>query len=184
MTSSQSSKIHQVLLESTHEVLGSTHSHGLEPGERTFLAELERLLFEQFGTLTGKGMAIRMGRSGFQTGLRRWGESLGFYTLEYRLLPFNRRVRVGLEQIARFLEEEASFHVIVSDDPDHWVIEIEKDSRSAGDLSPVTCSLLTGVFQEFMQWAGSGRFFTVRETACVNQGAPCCRYEISRKPLE
>ncbi len=104
MALSPSPEIHQVLLESTHEVLGKGQSGFLQPEEKTFLTELERLLTEQFGTLTGRGMAIRMGRSGFQTGLRRWGEMLGFYSLDFRLMPFPRRVRFGLDQIARFLE--------------------------------------------------------------------------------
>lgn len=184
MALSHSPEIHQVLLESTHEVLGKGQSGLLQPGEKAFWTELERLLTEQFGTLTGRGMAIRMGRSGFQTGLRRWGETLGFYSLDFRLMPFPRRVRFGLDQIARFLEERTSLQISIHEEPEHWIVEIRQTPSCTNPTSPVLCSLLMGMFQEFMQWLGSGRFFPVRETQCVAQGSPCCRFEISRKPLE
>jgi predicted hydrocarbon binding protein len=179
-----SSEIHQVLLESTHEVFGSEPDQVFIPEHKNFLQKLEQVLYERFGTQTGKGMAIRMGRSGFQTGLRRWGETLGLYSLEYRLLPFNRRVKIGLEQIARFLEEQAPLRMSICEENNFWVIEVTQNPACAEHSNTITCYLLTGMFQEFMQWVGSGRFFPIRETLCRTKGAPCCRFEISRKPLE
>ncbi|MEJ5313509.1 MULTISPECIES: 4-vinyl reductase [Anaerolinea] len=179
-----SSEIHQILVESMHEVSGIEPQEAFLSGNKKFLQALERVLYDRFGSLTGKGMAIRMGRSGFQTGLRRWGETLGLYSLEYRLLPFNRRVKVGLEQIARFLEEQAPLRMSICEEDNFWVIEVTQKPACAEHSNTITCYLLTGMFQEFMQWVGSGRFFPVRETLCRTKGAPCCRFEISRKPLE
>ncbi len=179
-----SSEIHQVLVESTYEVFGREPQVAFTPGTKNFLQELERALYARFGTQTGNGMAIRMGRSGFQTGLRRWGETLGLYALEYRLLPFNRRVKVGLEQIARFLEDQSSLRMSIHEEDNFWVIEVTQMPACVENPTAITCYLLTGMFQEFMQWVGSGKFFPTRETACRSNGSPCCRFEISRKPLE
>jgi predicted hydrocarbon binding protein len=187
--------IQKVVIEGVKEIIGPVEARELftrvKPGAGSrgagfpSLEEIHRLLIKRYGERGGQGVALRAGRAAFKFGLRTWGGEAGFTGMSYRLQPFNRRVCIGLEQMASVLGKQVGTPTTVSEDAACWYMQVE--SCAVGEPQPgsdPSCFLLIGMLQEFMTWAGGGKAFQVRETACHKAGAPACTFQIDKKPLE
>jgi len=69
----------------------------------------------------GQGVALRCGRVSFQYGLREFGEQGSTTMLEFRLLPFNTRLQIGAELLARTLTENTGYKMQVSDEGERLI---------------------------------------------------------------
>lgn len=199
----------QILLEGAQELLGAENFHravaGL-PSQRSFwpdqtvkeplpetaplippeeagafLEELEQI----YGVPGSKGLALRIGRASFRYGLDRLGDRLGLRAMEFRLLPAPRRMRIGLEILARAIGEICNCQVEVGDSGSAWLWRIEGGPFHAGELgNQPMCYVVVGLLQEFMTWAGGGRFYRISEIETAALSGSGCVFQIDKKPLD
>ncbi len=173
----------QILLDAAQEILGKETLHSViervsQRGQSALAAgPFLRALEEIYGAPGGRGLALRIGRATFRYGLKYFGEKAGFHTTEFRLLPAPRRLKNGLQTLARLVAEESGGRISVSDGEDYWLWRMDTSSSQ-------NCFLIAGLLQEFTTWAGAGRFYRVVETECRASGCPACVYRIEKKPLD
>lgn len=188
-------EIEIVLMEGIKEIVGPEHAGDLLAHLQRRLgmanrqvpvnpAALQAILTERYGLLSGQGVALRSGRAAFHYGLRRWGEESGMISQEFRLLPFQRRVRLGLEKMAFLLARYYQAKITTHEDEFYWYWRVEACPAGKGMATPPGCSLVVGLLQEFMTWSGGGKFFRVRENTCLSRGNDCCEFQIEKKAVE
>lgn len=172
--------------EQARELLGHLHNIPANTNRQTSVnpAALQAILIRKYGQLSGQGVALRSGRAAFHYGLRRWGEESGIISQEFRLLPFQRKVRLGLEKMASLLEKYYQTKIATREDEMHWYWRVEACPVGERIPTPPGCPLVIGLLQEFMTWSGSGKFFRVRETTCLSRGDDCCEFQIEKKAVE
>lgn len=193
--SGRMNEIEIVLMEGIKEIVGPEHARELFAHLQGMLAvtnwqapvdpaALQAVLTERYGLLSGQGVALRSGRAAFHYGLRRWGEESGLISQEFRLLPFRRRVRLGLEKMAALIARYCQAKITTREDEFYWYWRIEACPGGDCKLATPGCSLMLGLLQEFMTWSGSGKFFRVRESTCLSRGDDCCEFQIEKKAVE
>lgn len=127
-------------------------------GSASWLCSFQAGLEETYGTLGGCGIALRVGRVMFNYLLRGDGEEMGLTGLEFRLRPTPVRLRIGLERLAGKLGELSSRPVRLLDEGKNWSWQsvcCEGEHGEAGFY----CTI--GIVQEFLSWAGGGKFYPV-----------------------
>ena len=182
-------EMHRVLVEGIEEIIGPDAARDVlsqvmqnEPA-LPFLREVQRALAARYGMQSGLGVALRTGRAAFQYGLRAWGEESGVNSSSFRLLPFSRRIRTGLEKMAVFFSEYCQAQASVSEDEGHWIWQVESCPGCAATGEPA-CYLLTGLLQEYMAWAAGGKYFRVEEMTCAAGSSLACQFRINKQALE
>lgn len=144
-----------------------------------------KALEEVFGISGGKGVAHRAGQAAFKTILKRHGDEMGLASREYRMLPSSRRMKTGLEALAKAYSVMSSTPVTVVEHPDHWSWHIQDCPVCGRQIqSTVTCQFTLGLLQGFLAWASAGKFYEVQETECAQEGCPACVIRISKQALE
>lgn len=199
-----SDQMTRLFLEGAEEVLGAEQLNRLvkeitpeggelkgEPqneGIPLTLADAGPLLWKLeslYGAASGRGLAVRIGRSVFKYGLQQYGDQAGFHAVEFRLLPSPRRIAAGLQLLAQALGEACHDTITVTDGDTYWLWQSQHCPICRDHTSPDPCCyLVIGLLQEFAAWAGGGRFYPVTETTCRASGGPSCEYRIEKKPLD
>jgi predicted hydrocarbon binding protein len=175
-------------MEGGREVIGPQETDRLfarlnNPGEAG-LADLNRLLVDEYGGRGGQGVALRVGRAFFRRGVRYW-ISAGMNSAEFRLLPSQRRIRAALAALTSFFTTQFEAHVALEEDEATWSWRVESCPASQEhDSGGRACYLLAGVLQEIVTWAGGERIYRVREVECSAVGAAACLFQIDKKPLD
>jgi hypothetical protein len=192
-----SEEIGRIYLQAMQEVVGSQAVSEIlkaanlaEPSEGKRLhfgqiSRIQRALEEVYGLRGGQGVALRCGRVSFQYGMREFGEQSGCTNLEFRLLPFNTRLQVGAELLARILNENTGQKVQLSDQGERLVWNVEHCPVCLGrHTEGASCHLTVGILQESLFWISGGKFFNVEETRCIAKGDPTCTIVVHKKPLD
>lgn len=144
-----------------------------------------KALEEVFGSSGGKGVAHRAGQAAFKTILKKHGDEMGLASREYRMLPSGKRMKTGLEALAKAYSSMCSAPVTVVEYPDHWSWHIQECPVCSRQIqSAATCQFTLGLLQGFLAWASAGKFFEVQETECAQDGCPACIIRISKQALE
>lgn len=150
-------------------------------GARNLIAYTEK----SYGALGSQGLALRIGRAAFKYGLEAYGDEMGFRTTEFRLLPAPRRLKTGLKEMAQLIAETYRQTVEVVDTDAFWEWRMLDGPDSLARTETNTfCYLISGVIQEFLTWAGGGRYYRVTETECRMAGGAACVFRIEKKPLD
>jgi predicted hydrocarbon binding protein len=191
-----SEEMGKIYLQAMQEVVGSQAVRVIlkaaniaEPseGKQLHFGQISRIqsaLEQIYGLRGGQGVALRCGRVSFQYGLREFGEQSGCTNLEFRLLPFNTKLRVGAELLARILNENSGQKVQVSDQGEHLFWNVEDCPVCLGrHTEGASCHLTVGILQESLFWVSGGKFFNVEETHCIAKGDPTCTIVVHKKPL-
>jgi hypothetical protein len=192
-----SEELGRIYLQALQEVVGSQAVRELlkaanlaEPCEvkQLFLGQVSRIqgaLEEIYGLHGSQGVALRCGQVSFQYGLLEFGEQSGCTSLEFRLLPFNTRLRVGAELLAKILNENTDQKVQVIDQEERLVWNVEHCQVCLGrHTENASCHLTVGFLQESLFWISGGKFFCVEETHCIAKGDPTCTIVVHKKPLD
>lgn len=154
---------------------GVTHAPGDEAGR--FLCALEA----RFGSPAVHGLALRIGRATFSYWLKYMGDQLGFRSQEFRLLPAPRRIEAGLQVLAEKMGVLCGESIVLSDEGQYWNWQVVNQPQPE---TATLCFLEVGLLQEFVSWAGGGRFYPVAHTECRAAGSPACTYRIDKRPLD
>ena len=74
---------------------------------------LQSMLEQEHGTLSGRGLALRIGRASFKYGLKEYGSALGLTKTAFRLLPLSTKMRTGLKSLAELFNQNTDQQVQV-----------------------------------------------------------------------
>lgn len=190
----------QILLEGAQELFAVEHllqwAPGLTPGNggwknghaRDLLlygtGGLLHHLETAYGPRGGQGIALRIGRSAFRCALNHLGDSAGFTSVEFRLLPAPRRIERGLHVLAGAIADLTGDEITVEAETTGWLWKVTSRGPAQGQPLSSSCCLIAGLLQGFMSWAGGGRFYQVRETECRANGSAACTFLIDSRPVD
>jgi hypothetical protein len=165
---------------------GSSNSQELQisllPDE---MAVCTRLLETAYGSAGGRGLALRIGRAAFKYALNCFGDDHGLRSLEFRLLPAQRRLETGLRILSQMITEETGDRITIENEPDCWVWrQVSLAPNHKAPSGEKACYIQIGLLQEFLSWAGGGRFHKVVETSCRAAGNDSCLFRIDKKALD
>lgn len=153
--------------------------------EFTCVSKMLAAMEDIYGTLVGRGLALRSGRASFKYALREYGPGLGINDLGFRLLPLQTKIRNGSDIFASTINQASGHRIQVEEADNQLFFHIEHCpvcwQRHAE--TPV-CHLVIGIIQDALYWISGGKYFHVEETLCIAQGDPTCTFCIDRNPIE
>jgi len=193
-----------ILLKAMEEIVGRTGIHAIlnTSGQSALInhyppADMEKVLpyesisklmialEEVYGTLGGRGLAIRSGRACFRYGLRELGDDLGLTDQTFKLLPLNDKIRRGANILAEAFKQHTDQRIRFDEDYQHYYLHIENCPLCWKRVTSIpVCYLGVGVLQEGLYWISSGKFFAVEETLCAAKGDPNCTIRIGKEPFD
>jgi predicted hydrocarbon binding protein len=197
-----SNKFARIFLESVKEICGENglravlnYAHlpslaaELPPDnlERSFdfshFSSINQALEDIYGLRGGRGLALRIGRTTFDDVLKDYGELAGVGDLAFRTLPLYRKIRTGLEAMARIFSEKSDQISTVLEFEDHFLYRVERCpvcwGRKSAELS--ICYYLVGLLKEGLYWVSGGKEFEVKETSCIALGHESCEFVIPKQ---
>jgi predicted hydrocarbon binding protein len=196
-------KMGRIILLALEEILGRTGIHAVlnqmkmsylinnyPPSnlDREFsfetLSNIQQGLESIYGPRAGQGLALRSGQACFKYGLREFGPMLGITDMAFRLLPLPTKISNGArifadtfnkftDQQVRIEENETQIHWHIERCPICW----ERTTNRPG------CGLAVGLLQEALYWTSGGKYFVLKETACIAQGDETCTILIEKEPV-
>lgn len=193
----------RIMLQSMEEIIGRAGVHSIltlasrgefienyppADGDRSFAFEsvsaLQIALEQAYGPRGGRVLALRIGRSCFNYGLREYGSQMGLTGMPFRLLPLTTKLQVGAEAFAGLFNHHSDQVVRVEENETHLLWHNERcplcwDRKAA---EPV-CHLAVGLLQESLYWLSGGKIFEVEEICCIARGDPACTFRIDRQPI-
>ena len=143
---------------------------------------LQKNLQEVYGKEGFRGLAVCSGRAAFKHLLLEQGKELGFEDEFFLFLPARIKLERGLNSLSGWLKQELGISLTIAKQKKTW--ECRMNNESGEKPIEGVCDFLAGLLQEFMAWAGGGRFYQVRETECRSRGADSCIFLIDRFPLD
>lgn len=139
--------------------------------------------FEQFQD--GAELARQTGRAAFRLGLPQFGELAGVNTPEFKALPMDQKLRVGLPALARIItqfSDQISSAYRFNEQTYIYTLERCPMCWNRESDHPL-CYTGQGLIQEALHWASGGQAFRVEMSACVAQGDEMGRYVIYKDPI-
>jgi hypothetical protein len=137
-----------------------------------------------YGPRGSRGLSLRGGRATFDRGLKGFGALAGVGDLAFRVLPFNTKVKVGLQALAHIFTQFSDQISRVVTYSDYYLYYIDRCPVCWGRRTerPV-CFVATGLLQESLKWVSGEREFRVEEIDCIATGASSCIFKIAKKPI-
>jgi predicted hydrocarbon binding protein len=149
-----------------------------------YLASLSESLEDMYGTRGGRGIALRIGRSTVNRGLKKFGVLAGMGHPAFHKLPLERRTRLALDALCavfnRFSDQQN--RIEEGDDYYHFIVEVSPMAWGRSAERPV-CHALAGIIQETLNWATNGYEFHVHETSCRAVSGDECVFKIHKNPI-
>ena len=148
------------------------------------LSGLQVGLESAYGSITGRGLAMRVGRDCFRYGLRAFGTELGLSDLSFRLLPLPAKLKVGTVAFAGLFNTFTDQRVRLEwgENLIYWHIERCPVCWERHSDAPC-CHLAVGLLQEALYWVSGGKNFEVQEEKCIACGDSACTIVINQTPL-
>ncbi len=188
-------KMRQIILQAMNEVLGCSNAQKvlkqarlahlnapIEDAPLSFrdLGRMQRSLEKLYGARGGRGVALRSGRACFKYSLRELGPSLGLNDMAFRLLPFEAKLRQGIQIFAEVFNHATDQHVWIEENDSHFLWHVES-CKACGERQAdhTICDLLIGMLQEAVTWMSAGKQFNVDA-----KGDPTCTIQIDKRPID
>lgn len=148
------------------------------------ISRFQSAIESTYGSQSGRGLSLRIGRACLKYVLREFGSDLGLTDPAFRLLPLPARLKIGTEAMAglfnRFTDQRVSFNV--DGKQINWHIErcplcweIQADEPC--------CTLEVGLLQETLYWMSGGKYYLVEEKSCIACGDSECNIVIDKIPI-
>jgi hypothetical protein len=167
------------LNEGLAEVMGEESEIGISDAERDPEVRICDCV-EKFGSDCTRGMVQRAGRAGLYYWLRDNVDTHGWQEPEYRLLSFRQKVMRGVGDITAWLEKNSLNKFEVNSVNEKLVIQYTTEHPS----NPMDCAFYLGLFQEFLSWTASGKFFQAAEVSCPRETKGSHVFEFRLNPLD
>jgi predicted hydrocarbon binding protein len=156
------------------------------------VAEYSRLLaniYDIFGARGAKPIFLRGGRLGATELRRQRPAQFAVAGTALKLLPGPKRMRIVLDKLAEQGEDMYGAIYTLSDESDAFFLDIAQCPYCADIIrrcqeqnKPIgkpVCHIPGAIIDEMMEWV-TGQKHLVEEVACIAQGAPTCRFRISK----
>ncbi len=148
-------------------------------------AALCEALEEVYGARGGRGLALRIGREWFGSGLRDFGILAGLAHPDFRALPLSRRADISLIALAKTLTTTSDQRCTLAQQNATYSWVMLNSAMAWGRVSdkPV-CHVFVGMLQGCLHYASGGYEFHVYEQTCsaVNSSDRCV-FMINKKPI-
>ena len=134
---------------------------------------------EDFYGRGGRAILRRIGQASFRYGVREQSALLGLAGAALKLLPRKQQIRFILNAIGNALKKtNPQVQAEVEEAGDTFAYVARTCSVCYGRQSdkPI-CYLYVGSIGEAVQWA-TGQPYQIKETHCIGQGDPYCRFEV------
>jgi predicted hydrocarbon binding protein len=175
--------IHQTSIQLTPQ--------GVFPNDPNFrisfidLSRIQQSLIEGYGARGGRGLAQLSGQASLRYGLRELGGPLGLNTLDFRLMPLQKRVRLGLNKLAEAFSEQSDQIITLSEDKNSYLWQVRNCPHCwQQQAEEPICNVTSGLLHEYLSWLSGGHYYHVVEIACTACGASECVHRIDKKPIE
>lgn len=196
-------KMGRIILQGMEEVMGVNgmnailrlgglekliQNHPSPRAEQAFsfetISTIQTSLELTYGPRGGRGVALRVGRATFKSGLKEYGSLLGLTEMAFRLLPLSTKLHTGAYAFADLFNKYTDQQVRLEERDNKIFWHIERCplcwGRKADD---VVCHLAVGLLQESLYWVSGGKTFNVEEITCAARGEPTCTIVIDQTPL-
>jgi predicted hydrocarbon binding protein len=148
------------------------------------ISHLQVALEDMYGPRGGRGVALRVGRAGFQYGLREFGPLFGLTDLSFRLLPLPAKLKMGANAFAEVFNKYSDQRVTLEDQNQRLLWHIERCPLCWGRHTETPCChMAVGVLQEALYWLSGGKYFSVEEIHCTASGDSKCTIAIDKTPM-
>lgn len=148
------------------------------------VSALTEMLEHVYGPHGGRGLAMRIGRACFNSGVRQYGMQLGLTEMAFRLLPLPAKLHAGANTFAELFNKFTDQRVRVEEEDGKILWHIERCplcwERRAHE--PV-CHLAVGLLQEALYWVSGGKIFSVEEKTCIAAGDKTCTIVMDQSPI-
>jgi predicted hydrocarbon binding protein len=149
------------------------------------ISTIQSFLEAMYGRQGGQGIAQRAGRASSSMIVRKFGLRMGLNNLDYRLMPTQTRIKVGLEALAATVSDLCCEPFMVVEDREAWIWQVnacpvcwQRQSEKPA------CYFLVGLLQEFVSTISGGKLHNVVETECLAAGADACTFRIDKQAME
>ncbi len=147
---------------------------------------INRSLQEIYGERGGRGLALRIGRITFDDALNDYGALAGVGDLAFRILPMQKKIRFGLNAMARIFSEKSDQITNLEETEEKFLYHIKRCpvcwGRTGEDQA--ICYYMVGLLKEGLHWVSGGKEFNITETKCIAMGDQVCEFEILKSPLD
>jgi len=135
---------------------------------------------QKYGVECTRGILQRAGRAGLYYWLRDQAKEYGWQAPEYRLLSFRQKVMRGFANIADWLERNSTSRFQLNEQKEKVVIQCTNENK----FNAMEYAFYLGLFQEFLSWTASGKFFPAAEVCCPEDGRETHILEFKINPLD
>ena len=146
----------------------------------------EQAVEDFYGPRGAKAMLLRVGRATFNYGMKEQSAVLGLagQALKMMPLPATAKMKLLLDQMASASSKTVNQPTHLEEDEEafYWVADNCMCLHRPKHAAPC-CFVTVGGLTEAMKWL-TDKQFAVQEVACINQGAPACRYRVPKRPIE
>ena len=181
----------QIIHESIFEVTGTNgvDSTALrlpnQPGKQGDFSHFQTGLEVIYGSCGGHGVAQRSGKVLFHKLLRVYRDELDFQRMDFRLMPTRSRQRAGMDALAKLLTRLTGAQIERDETADAWLWRVKGGSSCfSRSTSEPDCYFMVGILQEFLSWAGGGKYYRVTELECQACGMDACLLRMEKTPLD
>lgn len=147
------------------------------------LPQIEFALEALYGKMGGRGIAFRTGQVTFGCMLRRFGNEMGFNSLEYHLMPSTLRITRGLEELANQFSKMFPCQIELEENQNAWTLHLSSVGGCQGQ-SPQniqSCSqFFIGILNEYLLWT-AGKSFSILEPEGPFPQENDCKIQIAKQ---
>jgi predicted hydrocarbon binding protein len=139
------------------------------------------LVIELFGEKAAKPLLLRWGKLTFEYALKNRPTLFGLAGLVTTFMGEEGKTRFILKRVLKESENLYDVPHILTEDKDNFYVEIQ-DCFYCGDLHSDNCICWppVGFWISMMTWI-TGKEHEVKETECMAQGHPSCKFVIAKK---
>ena len=147
---------------------------------------INQSLEDIYGVRGGRGLALRIGRTTFDDVLKDYGTLAGVDDPEFRILPIQKKIRFGLNAMARVFSEKSDQITTLEETEEVFLYQIKRCPVCWGrtEADRAICYYMVGLLKEGLYWVSGGKEFIVTETKCKALGDEVCEFEINKNNLE
>lgn len=150
------------------------------------VSAINQAVVEMYGERGGRGLALRAGKATFDEELRNFGALAGTNAREFKSLPYQAKLQVGLPAVAKIFSSVSDQICTVEEQDEGFVYTIRRCPVCWGRHSqdhPV-CYSVVGLLEETVKWISGGLEFRIQETDCFAMGSDVCRFLIQKTPVD